>query len=146
MKKLFIIAVMVALTATAAIAAPPVVTIKMLNHFEGTFVGASNVQWKTTDSFVKASFTKDKQNWEAFYDLDGNLYGTSRTVTASDIPAKALACIAKKYTDYTPKEYIEFIHETEGKAFYVSLVNTKYKLIMEVDTEGNAKFFKRTKL
>lgn len=145
MKKLFIVALMVALTGTAAIAAPPITT-KVLNHFGVAFAGASNVQWKATDSFVKASFTRDNQQWEAFYDLEGNLYGTSRNVTASDIPAKGMQYIAKKYSCYTPKEYIEFTHETEGKVFYVSLVNEKTKLVMQVAIDGNTNVFKRIQL
>lgn len=151
MKKVFIAALMVVALGGSAIAAvtpaPLPVTTKMLNHFNTAFAGADNVQWKTGSTFVKATFTRDTQRWEAFYDLDGELFGTSRNVELSSLPAKSVVAINKKYADYTVKEVIEFNNDKEGNTyFYVALVKDCVKLIMQVETNGELSVFKKSKV
>jgi hypothetical protein len=146
MKKLFIAALLIVALGASAIAASPIpVTTKVLNHFSTAFAGATNIQWKTGSTFVKAAFTQDGQQWEAFYDMDGELFGTSRNVTLKQIPAKGVEYLVKKYAAYTIKETIEFNNEKEGLVYYVSLVNNGVKLIMQVSTEGDVTVFKKTK-
>jgi hypothetical protein len=146
MKKLFIAALLVISFAGSAMAEPRPVTTKVLTHFNAFFAGATNIQWKTGSVFVKASFTQNEQQWEAFYDMEGELVGTSRNIAFTQLPAKAAACITKKYAEYAVKETIEFNNEKEGLVYYVSLVNNGVKLIMEVTASGDVSVFKKSKI
>lgn len=86
-KKFFVATAAFILTLSAAFAqdATPVpdAIVKELNQ---EFSGASNVQWKTTPNFYKASFTVDAQPLEAFYSFDGQLIAVSRKIRVEQLP------------------------------------------------------------
>lgn len=143
MKKLLIAALMVVTMGTAAIAAPFMpVTTKMLSHFNENYSNAINVKWTTGETFVKATFTQNNKKWEVFYDAEGNLYGTSRVIPFSELPAKAAAYINKKYADYTIHETIEFDSAEEGIHYYVSVKQKHKRYILRAEQSGWVSVFK----
>lgn len=141
---------MVVTMGTAAFAAPPApympVTIKMLSHFSENYSNAINVKWTTADVYVKATFTQNSKKWEVFYDNEGNLYGTSRTVSFSELPVKAANYINRKYADYTIHETIEFDSAEEGIHYYVSVQQKHKRYILRAEPNGWVSVFKFTRV
>ncbi|HRO71206.1 MAG TPA: hypothetical protein PK951_12530, partial [Chitinophagaceae bacterium] len=65
MKKI-IITLAIAISSFSAFATEPVSPI-VLNSFNKEFTGVQNVEWTSTDSYVKATFVYNGQNVAAFY-------------------------------------------------------------------------------
>lgn len=61
----------------------PSVIVKELNR---EFKNVSNLEWKTTDNFYKASFIADGTSMEAFFSHEGNLIGVSRNIALAQLP------------------------------------------------------------
>lgn len=146
MKKLLIAALMVVAISVSAFADNSHINTKVLNHFQTRFEGASNVHWKTGDLFVKASFTMKEQRMEAFYDVDGELIGTSYNVTMDKLPARAIKAINERYPDYEVRETIEFDNVKDGLSYYVSVVKEHTKVVLQVSEQGDVTVFKRAKI
>lgn len=146
MKKLLIAALMVIAVSASAFADNANINTKVLNHFQTQFEGASNVHWKTGESFVKASFVLNSQKMEAFYDVDGELIGTSYNVANEKLPTRAAKTIAEKYAAYQVQETIEFDSVKDGLSYYVSLTGAQSKIVLQVSAQGEVSVFKKTRI
>ncbi len=143
MKKLFTAALLaVTLTISAFAADVNKVSDKTMAHFNREFEDAQHVTWTVKPSFVKASFIKDNQRVEAFYDPSGELIGCSRAIDLNNLPTGAKRAFAKKYADYTVKEAIQFdgVDETH---YYISAENDKQSVILKV-ANGFLSVYKKT--
>lgn len=127
-------------------------------NFSSDFKDAKNVEWKRIDTFDKASFTnKDGQKMSAFYDIDGNLVGTTQFKTFADVPEKGQKEIQKMYKDYTVGQVV-FYDDNEANStdmilyrvqfddadnYFVELSKGTKKIVLQVNTEGVVYFFKQ---
>lgn len=144
MKKFFIAALFAASVFSSAFAAGTNKVSNMaLRTFQTEFGNATNVEWTVKSSFTKASFLKDGQNTEAFFDTDGNLIGSSRAITIDQLPTDAKRSFAKKYPNYTINEAIRF-DDNEKTSFYLSAENEKESVVLRV-TGGFLYIFKSVK-
>ncbi len=50
---------------------------KAVENFEGSFAGASNVAWVSKDNLTIASFIKDENKVEVFYNTDGDFIAST---------------------------------------------------------------------
>jgi hypothetical protein len=88
MKKKILTATVAFLMSFSAIFAndiKPVPTL-IVNELKREFKNVSNLEWKTTDNFYKASFTADGNSMEAFFSYDGELIGVSRNIKLAQLP------------------------------------------------------------
>jgi hypothetical protein len=145
MKKLFITAVIAIAVSASAFAAPITVNSRIASRFSEDFADATKVEWKTTDSYAKASFVLDGKTIEAFYNLQGELIGTSKGIALSAISKKVQAVIAKKYAGYTIKEAISFTDADNVQHQYISLEKENTKLALEVVDNGLVLLSKKVK-
>jgi len=88
MKKKILIATTAFLMSFSAIFANdikpvPALIVKELNR---GFKNVSNVSWKTTDDFYKASFIMDGTSMEAFFSYAGEVIGVSRNIKLAQLP------------------------------------------------------------
>lgn len=147
MKQLFIMALIVIATVPGAFAGPKTISTKVNEHFAAAFKNAKNVAWKTTDKFDKASFVLGGEKIQAFYDAEGELLGTSKTMAFDKLPKSALQIITTRYTypGYQLQDCIEFVKTTNEKNYYVSLSNKNVTVILEITEEGVLRVFARTR-
>jgi hypothetical protein len=132
MKKFFLSAIIAATVFTSAFASDTKkISSRILDNFKYEYKGASNVNWTLRPNFAKASFTLNGQPVEAFYNLNGELIGTSNQATLSEMPVSAKREIARKYAGYNITETIRFEGVTEN-AYYISAENEKEKVILRV--------------
>jgi hypothetical protein len=143
MKKLIIAALAVITLTTSAFAdSTTTVSRRVLNSFKADFKNATGIEWVVKEDFCKASFLHEGVKMEAFYDLEGNVIGTSKAIAENQLPAAAQKKLAEKYAGYTMTEAIEFDKANEGIRYYVSLTRNSKTIVLQVETNGTVSFFK----
>ena len=144
MKKLLLAALIVVAAGSSAFASDETkVGFKVKNSFEAQFEGATNAVWTTKDDYLKVSFTLADENVEAFFSVDGEMMGMSRTVDLKKLPLNAIQSIKKIYSAYKVTDTIEFDQEG-NKCYYVMLENGNQKSILKVSLYGEVSLFKGT--
>ncbi len=150
MKTLFI-AVLLAVSAAGSAFASDAKKVNILikSSFNNEFSGASDVTWTITSDYAKASFTMDKQKMEAFYKVNGEKIGTSKSIDPEELPVAAKRTLAKKYGEFIAfgsfnvKEAIRFDRADEG-AYFISLDNGKETVVLKVSDTGHVSVFNET--
>jgi len=147
MKKLFITALIAVAIGTSAFADPntSAVNSKVLNNFSNEFRGSENVSWKISSNFIKASFVYDEKAYEAFYNVDGDLIGTSSEFNFAKLPKKAIATIAKQYPypPYKLNECIEYTNADGEKNYFVSFEKSAQLVVLQVSLTGEVSEFQQ---
>lgn len=143
MKKLFIAALMVVSLATSAFAAETnKVNSSVSYNFNIDFKNATNVTWTTAENYSKATFVLNNEKMEAFYNEDGSIIGTSKSVDVDELSINTKRTIAKRFTGYTVKEAIKFTG-TEESAYYIAAENEQESVVLKV-TDKQVSTLKRT--
>lgn len=134
-------------TGTSAFAAPRTISNKVTEHFSASFKNAKNVTWKSNDRFDKVSFMLAGEQVDAFYDVEGDLIGTSKTIGFEKLPKSALELITTKYTfpEHQLKDCIEFTSSNNEKNYYVSFEKKNETLVLEITKAGVVSVFARNK-
>jgi hypothetical protein len=144
MKKLLLIALLiVTVTASAFAGGSEEVHTAAVSNFKVEFEQASDVKWRSTEYFVKASFVLNHERMEAFYNLDGDRIGTSKAFNTEALPVKAKRAFAKKFTGFTVSQSIEF-EGTDETAYFLSAENEKESVILKINSFGDLSTVQRT--
>jgi hypothetical protein len=170
MKKLVFLSVMLLLGFTVAQANPlkgmkttrhgeNSVSDMSINSFRIDFGNMPNVHWKRGEDFDEASFIKGGKEMTAYFDVNGNLVGTTTHITYADIPAKGRERIKSEYPDYkinavtlyndngaNQSEMILYgIQFDSDNNYFVELSNGMRKIVLKISPEGDVSFFKELK-
>lgn len=147
MKKYFLMALAAITIGSSAFASPASANKKVNEHFATTFSKASNISWKSGEHFEKVSFDLNKEQVEVFYDKDGELIGTSRSLKLDELPKTVLKTITTRYTypEFQLKDCIEFINAANEKNYYVSFEKKGESLAVEITKNGIASIVDRTR-
>jgi hypothetical protein len=147
MKKILMLALIAIATGTTAFAGPRTISTKVTEHFSAAFKNAKDVSWNANDRFDKVSFLLGGEKVDAFYDVEGDLIGTMKTVSLEKLPKSALEVITTKYTfpDHQLKDCIEFTNSGNEKNYYVSFEKANETLVLEITHAGRVSVFTRTK-
>ncbi len=144
MKKLFITALLAVALSAGAFAAPTKVNSAILANFNAEFKKADDVSWVITNEYTKAAFTTDNTKMEVFYNFNGDIVGTSKSITLDELPVSAKRRFAKRFAGYNVKEAIRF-EGFDEKAYYISGENEKESVILKVNDHNQVSLFKRIK-
>ena len=144
MKKLLFAALLTVSLSASAFAEPSTGNYAT-SSFANDFKGASNVTWKITPNFVKASFVLHNVHMEAFYDTEGKILATSKVISADALPEKAKIIIAEKYGNYSMKESIRMEGAEGDEADYLSMENEMETLILKVADDATVTKLTRIK-
>jgi hypothetical protein len=126
MKKKFLgltAAILMTLSVTFAQEVKPVPN-DIANSFQQEFTTASNVQWKSTNNFYKASFNINDTPLEAFYSFEGALIGVSRHINIDQLPLSLIKDTNEKATASQVTDLFELLTD-EGTEYYVTFKNDK---------------------
>ena len=140
-KKIFATAIAATLVTASAFASGDEANTKAINSLKKEYKNATNVEWKVTDLYTKASFSWNHQHLEVFYNKDGETIAESRAVDLNSIPLKAQQLLERKYADHTIAEAIEFNSEQDGLCYYVSVVKNNSKKILKITPEGSVSIY-----
>ncbi len=144
MKNLFIAALLALSAATSAFASPKPVSASILSSFNNEFKKVSDVSWSTTNDYTKAMFIKDNTKMEVYYNYNGEVVGTSKSITLDELPVRAKRSFAKKFEGYTVKEAIRLDGFGEA-AYYISGENEKEAVILKVNESNHVSLFCKAK-
>jgi opacity protein-like surface antigen len=131
MKKL-LFAALIAVSFSASAFATDVNQIdgKAMENFKSAYAGASNVQWILKGSFTKASFYKNDEKVEVFYNLDGDFIAATTQVKMDKLPTSVKRFVAKNYSDYTVQEGFKF--EADGATnYFIAAENEKENIVLQ---------------
>ncbi len=147
MKKFFILALAALAIGTSAFAGPAAIKTKVTEHFNASFSAAKNVTWKSSERFDKVSFVLNNEKVDAFYDTEGDLIGTSKTMAFDKLPKSAIETITTKYTfpEFQLKDCIEFTSATNEKNYYVSFEKKSETVVIEITKAGVVSVFARNR-
>jgi len=121
------------------------VTAKVKLAFEKDFVKAKDVNWKKTGEFYFASFSMNDALVDVAYNEEGELVGTSRKISTTQLPLILSVVLSQKYGQYTmPVEATELSYDGQIH-YYVTVVNSTQTLRLNCKPNGEVSIDKKIK-
>ncbi len=138
MKKIILsLSVMMTVAATAVFAnEDPGVGEDVLTSFEKEFAGAQSVEWKTEADYFKATFILGDHRTIAYFNQDGELEGSIRSIFYTQLPLAVLTAVNKKYAGAEVLDVNE-VNNNSGTFYRITLESGEKKYRMRVDAAGN---------
>jgi hypothetical protein len=147
MKKIKIVltAIVMLLSVSSFASGPEKVTPAVKAAFEKDFSKAILVNWEKTDEFYFASFLLNDVSVDAAYTEAGELIGTSRRISAGQIPLHVSLAIAQNYEGYkVDKSAIELTFAGLTR-YYVTVSNEKRALKLKCYSNGEIEVEQKVK-
>ncbi len=117
-------------------------------EFSSDFANAKKVYWNRDQQYSEASFVQNNKPMHAFFNWDGDLVGTTHTVSFNDLPPSARKTIAKQFKNYTISKVIRYNNMDEGINDLFPLVpyesSTNYFVALKKDDQLNYRILKVT--
>ncbi len=143
--KTVLTAIVMLFASTAFAMEPEIVSPKVKAAFENDFAKASQVSWEKSSDFYFASFTLNNVKVDAAYNEEGELVGTSRRITAEQMPLSISLAIAEKYAGYQlDKTAVELTYEGLTR-YYVTVENESQVLQLKCYSDGEIMVERKTK-
>jgi len=144
MKKILLAATLIVAITSAAFADVKKTDAKFLSDLKASLKGVNESAWKTTEFYMKTSFSLNGKTVNAFLDADdGDLVGFSISINETSLPEGAKEDIAKKFEGWQVTNAIMFI-EPDGKIRYFAQVNKGNKgLALSISQKGKANIYAR---
>jgi hypothetical protein len=138
MRKIFVIAALLlsAAVSSAYAKGDPEINQKVRNAFLKQFSGATNVQWQNQDELSIAVFLINGIRAAAYYDQEGKLHATIRTIFYNQLPLVVMSAITDKFKNPTIVNVSE-ITNSNGTHYNIVMESDNKKYDLEADTSGN---------
>lgn len=132
-----------------------VVSAVSRNTFITTFGNLPNVQWKREGTYDEVAFIKDGHPMKAYFDIEGELVGTTEPKTFADLPVKGQQEITKRYKDYKAGPVLFFddnenndtdmilygIQFDDADNYFIEMTKGQKKIVLQVNMEGSVFYF-----
>jgi hypothetical protein len=142
MKKIILATLLVALS-IASFAGGNKADKKLLSDLQTTLKSSTNVQWKTTNDYNRATFSFNGKPVSAFYDLNDNSFiGFGFRLNETEIPKEVKDAIQKKYSDWSIVDGLLFIDEYGYANYFAQVHKGKSDLALKV-ANGHAFIYSR---
>jgi hypothetical protein len=116
-----------------------------VENFKHQFPEATDVSYKVKGELTEVNFSWNAMRLQAFFDLDGNLLATCRSIATGDLSLTAQMSLKNQYPGYIEREAIEFNSANAGVSYYVTMVGPKTSYLLCVSTDGMISVFKKMK-
>lgn len=138
MKKLFLSASLMLTVAlsTAFAKDGPGISEELQATFEKEFAGAESVNWKETDDYFKANFVFQGCVTDAYFNKDGELEGTIRSLFFNQLPMAVMTSVNKRFAEAEILDVYE-INNANGTSYRLTLTSAKKKYRVMADASGN---------
>jgi hypothetical protein len=143
--KTVLTAIVMLLSASSFATDPENVSPVVKAAFQNDFAKASLVNWDKTDDFYFASFLLNDVRVDAAYTEAGELVGTSRGITANQMPLGISLAIAEKYSGYQIGKAVTELTFASVTRYYVTVSNDIQTLRLkclangDIEVEGKIK-------
>lgn len=130
--------------ATAFATNGPKVSEKILASFNKEFPGAQHVKWNESNDYLSAVFVLSDFRAEAWFDVNGELLGTSRDLLYNQLPLAVMRSIESRFPDASPIEVKE-ITNSNGTSYRLVLDTKKVKYTVKSNADGEIYITDKTK-
>ena len=110
------------------------VPASIVNELNREFKEISNLQWKTTDNYYKASFIDNGQPMEVFYSYEAKLIGISKSIKPEQLPMNLAKEAKEKGALHQVTQLFELLTD-RGTEYFITF-NTG-KEIKTFKSDGN---------
>lgn len=116
---------------------PEKVTAVVKAAFETNFSKATLVTWEKTEDFYFASFLLNNVKTDAAYNEQGELIGTSRRISADQMPLNISVALAENYAGYeVSNSVVELTYESATR-YYVTVSNKTQTVKLKCYSNGS---------
>jgi hypothetical protein len=131
MKRLFFILTLVGASIFSSSYAADIKTSPVvLQSFQSSFAGATEISWKQVGVLYKATFALNGQYTSAFYNTEGDLMAVTQNMSLTQLP-KALQVNLKKELENSWITDL-FVVNIEGEnTYYVLIENADSKILLK---------------
>lgn len=115
---------------------------KVADAFTRHFAAAQSITWNKASDITTATFVLDGQYLAAHFSPDAKMLGVSRNIVSTELPLN----LGHDLKSYVAKYWITDVFEyatPDSDAYYVTLENADYKLILKSDA-GSFVIYKKT--
>lgn len=132
-----------------------------IQRFKSDFPNAKDVGYMVGTNFDEVVYSQDGKDYIAYYNVNGELVGTTTHASLSDLPEVAQKEITRNYLNrgYSTDRIILFddnelvptdmwLYERsfdDEDNYFIELSKLDKKLVLQVDMRGNVSFFKDLK-
>ena len=124
---------------------PDKVTPVVKAAFESDFSKATLVKWEKTDDFYFASFLLNNVNVDAAYTETGELIGTSRRISAEQMPLSISVSLAESYGGYEVDNSVVELTFASVTRYYVTVSNKSQIVKLKCYSNGELEVESKTK-
>lgn len=112
------------------------VTAPVKAGFKKDFMQAANVVWERVSDFYFAEFLVNGKSMSAAYNEDGELVGTSQTISSEVLPGDISKAIADKYAGYKVSGTATEVNYDGGTSYYLTVENDSQVLKLKCNGAG----------
>ena len=143
--KTVLTAIVMLLSVSSFATDPEKVTPVVKAAFESDFSKATMVTWEKADDFYFASFLLNNVKVDAAYTEGGELIGTSRRISAEQMPLSISVALAENYGGYeVDNSVVELTHASVIR-YYVTISNKTQTVKLKCYSNGDLKVESKTK-
>lgn len=137
MKKLLLsLSLVLTVALGTAFAAPdPFINEAVKEAFKKEFSGAELVEWREVGNHLKATFVLNGYRTEAYFNQEGELQGSARSLFFSQLPLVVMTAIDKRYNGADILDVNE-LNSNSGTYYRITLETGKKKYRVRVDADG----------
>jgi hypothetical protein len=118
---------------------------KILKSFKKDFSTATNVQWKALEeNLYEADFSNNGEQFNAYYNEDGELIGSARFINKVDMPLLISKNLQEKYSDFLIRTAIEYNNGNET-SYFVTMVSKCKTVVLQASPSGSLSVVKKFK-
>ena len=147
MKKIILSLALATAILTSAFANPierePGFAVK--KSFSREFSNIKEVKWEelnTNSGVYLATFSFNNEQLQAFFTEEGEFLGTTRQITAAQLPIMVIKELGRQYADAKVASVYEY-SLTDGLAYYITVVTEKTSLIVKATGAGQLTVYKK---
>lgn len=116
---------------------PEKVTPVVKAAFESDFSKATVVKWEKTDEFYFASFLLNNVKTDAAYTENGELIGTSRKISADQMPLSISVALADSYNGYEVDKTAVELTFAGVTRYYITVSNKSQTVKLKCYSNGD---------
>jgi hypothetical protein len=117
---------------------------KVIRAFSEVFKKVKDVEWTTLskEGVYQAKFHFNNESLQAFFTEEGDYIGTTRQITASQLPIMVASELEKQYADARIISLFEYSRK-DGLDYYITLTNSKGAMIVKATGNGDLSVYRK---
>lgn len=131
---LFITAILVAFAATNTFAQTKTPSAVEAS-FKRSFAEAENPSWTVVSPLFRADFTLNNESLTAFFDADGELVASSRSLKVNQLPIALQFALQKHVGNYTVSSLFE-VDRKDGVVYYARVADQRSERLLRSTSYG----------